>query len=626
MKKAIYSLPVKTLAVFLITVLIFICIASTLAIVYMYDLGLYEEDTTYYDTRLCRQISHDYSYQVYDLFINRADSSEWERFSVENSNFVFKLISEDDPELVLAENFDLITKSGYSEFMITTDTGRYIVRSSVRNPLAAHDDYYSSYQFYTQLQPYRNLAIIVLVAGLVVFFSLLIFLMSLAGRRKDQEGVALNLLDKLPFDIYLALAATGFILLALLTAELIGYGYNVGHYNILWGIILPALAGAGAFCCFLAALLTFATRVKAGKWWRNTLIFYILKFIWKILKGLKSGILVIFRNLPILWKVILAYCGAALISFLLLILFYNSSSLGAFFIYAMFNIGLLFTLIYLVLHLDRLKKAGEHLAAGDLDYKVDTKHMFWDLKKHGENLNNIGDGMSLAVNQKMKSERLKTELITNISHDIKTPLTSIINYVDLLEKEDIQGKSAEYLEVLNRQSNRLKKLTEDLVEASKASTGNLNLDLAKTGVSELVNQSLGEYTERLALKALIPVVTLPEEEVYIMADGRLLWRVLDNLLSNACKYSQGGTRVYLDVKRAEGEIVLAIKNISKDKLNIEADELMERFIRGDSARTTEGSGLGLNIARSLVENQGGAFSLVVDGDLFKVEIRFKEVI
>ena len=247
--------------------------------------------------------------------------------------------------------------------------------------------------------------------------------------------------------------------------------------------------------------------------------------------------------------------------------------------------------------------------------------MYWDFKKHAENLNSIGDGMAAAVEQRMKSERLKTELITNVSHDIKTPLTSIVNYVDLLQKPHTPEQEAEYLEVLDRQSKRLKKLTEDLVEASTASTGNMNVNIERTNTREIIEQSLAEYGRRMEQGELTVIVNIPEDPPRAMADGRLLWRVLDNLFNNVCKYALAGTRVYIDSVIDSGEAVISVKNISRDPLNISADELMERFVRGDSSRHTEGSGLGLNIAQSLVGLMHGKFSIGVDGDLFKAEIR-----
>ena len=251
-----------------------------------------------------------------------------------------------------------------------------------------------------------------------------------------------------------------------------------------------------------------------------------------------------------------------------------------------------------------------------------TRHMLPTLKEHAENLGAVSLGMTRAVNERMKSERFKTELITNVSHDLKTPLTSIVSYVDLLKKEPIENEKArEYIEVLDRQSQRLKKLTTDLVDASKASSGVLSVNREPVDLSELVRQSAGEYAERFALSELTPILSLPESAV-VTADGRLLWRVLDNLLSNVTKYAQPGTRLYMDVTETPSGTELALKNISRQALNIPAEELMERFVRGDASRSTEGSGLGLSIARSLMERMGGELRLTLDGDLFKVNLAF----
>ena len=271
-------------------------------------------------------------------------------------------------------------------------------------------------------------------------------------------------------------------------------------------------------------------------------------------------------------------------------------------------------------HLQMLRSAGAALAQGDFDSKVDTQKMRGALKEHGEHLNSLGQGLSFAVEQKLRSERLKTELITNVSHDIKTPLTSIINYVDLLQKSPAPEEQAEYLAVLDRQAKRLKKLTEDLVEASKASTGNLPVHLAPTNLKEIIDQAIGEYEDRLTAAGLEPGIVLPQEGLGGRAEGRLLWRVLDNLLNNACKYAQSGTRLYVEAAPQGDRAFLSMKNISRQQLNLSPDELMERFVRGDSSRNTEGSGLGLNIAKSLVELQQGKFTLAIDGDLFKAVI------
>ena len=245
----------------------------------------------------------------------------------------------------------------------------------------------------------------------------------------------------------------------------------------------------------------------------------------------------------------------------------------------------------------------------------------------GEYVNNIGDGISAAVDEKLKSERLKTELIANVSHDIKTPLTSIINYVDLLKKENLENERAEkYLEVLSAKSWRLKTLIEDLVEASKASSGTINFNLESLNLVELVRQSLGEFEDRFIAHNLEAILTIKEEPVFILADGRSTYRIIENIFSNVNKYALSGTRIYVDINTTEDSVIVSVKNISASKLNINADELMERFVRGDLSRNTEGSGLGLSIAKSLASLQNATFDIILDGDLFKAVVTFKKLI
>ena len=276
-----------------------------------------------------------------------------------------------------------------------------------------------------------------------------------------------------------------------------------------------------------------------------------------------------------------------------------------------------------IVQANKLKEGAEKLANGSLQEKIDTAKMFWEFKKHGEALNSIHDGISLAVEKRMQSEHFRTELITNVSHDIKTPLTSIINYVDLLQKEEIDNEKAkEYLEVLNRQSARLKKLTEDLIEASKASTGSMPVKMESLELGVFLTQTVGEFEEKIHAAGLRMVMHRPETEIFVNADGRHLWRVVENLVQNICKYAQSGTRVYIDLDETEKEAVISFKNISQYELNISGSELMERFVRGDASRHTDGSGLGLSIAGSLMELMGGKLEIVVDGDLFKVVLHF----
>ena len=329
------------------------------------------------------------------------------------------------------------------------------------------------------------------------------------------------------------------------------------------------------------------------------------------------------RALPDAWKGILVYAAVVLVNFFGTLFTWISGSVFLLLMLATLDIAGLYFVIRAVRQLKTLQTAAQKLAAGDLTYTVDTEKMYPVLKEHGDNLNAVSVGMSRAVNERMKSERFKTELITNVSHDLKTPLTSIVSYVDLLKKEPIESESAqEYIDVLDRQSQKLKKLTADLVDASKASSGALPVHSEKLDLGELLRQSAGEYTEKFAAAGIVPVLLVPEGETYVTADGRLLWRVLDNLLGNAVKYAQSGTRLYLELVQDETETVLTLKNISREPLNIPAEELMERFVRGDGSRHTDGSGLGLSIAKSLMELMGGKLALTLDGDLFKAALVF----
>ena len=280
-------------------------------------------------------------------------------------------------------------------------------------------------------------------------------------------------------------------------------------------------------------------------------------------------------------------------------------------------------LLYGALFMRKLQQGGAALAAGDLSFKTDTRIMFWDFKRHGENLNRISEGMSAAVEERLRSERMKTELITNVSHDIKTPLTSIINYATLISESPCDSdRHGEYSQVLVRKSEHLRRLLDDLVEVSKANSGNLEVALSRCDANVLLTQAAGEFAQRCENAGLTLIATGPETPVHILADSRRIWRVFENLMSNACKYSLPGSRVFLSLEQTGSDAVFTFRNTSNTVLNISAGELMERFVRGDSSRSTEGSGLGLSIAQSLTQLQGGTMTVTIDGDLFKVTLRF----
>ena len=479
------------------------------------------------------------------------------------------------------------------------EAGTYRVTVYVLDFDGPDSAFYGEHLFFSLFYPLRNVLLPAAVLSAVLMLVCLVYLLCAAGHRRGAEGITANVQDRIPLDLYLL----GDWVLAYL---LLAMWRNISGIYIIQLVFLSVTCLALAVLA-LALLLTVATRLKLGRFLRRC-----------------GRALVDFVHiLPLTWRAIALVCLVLLAQTALIYLGGVSYSGSYYLLALLMDAALVAGAALLSWQLQKLKDTGKALAEGDLETQVDTSRMFWDLRTHGEHLNAIGLGMSRAVDQRMRSERLKTELITNVSHDIKTPLTSIINYVDLLAKEDLPDTAADYVAVLDRQSRRLKKLTEDLVEASKASTGNITVHLQPIVVNEIVRQAMGDYDQRLAAGKLEVIVTASGEDLAAMADGRLLWRVLDNLLSNVCKYALSGSRVYLDLERAGDRVRLTVKNISRDPLNISAEELMERFVRGDASRHTEGSGLGLSIARSLMELMGGTFSIAVDGDLFKAELTLK---
>ena len=503
----------------------------------------------------------------------------------------------------------------YDEFRIE----RYTLAGYVRENMTADDSLRQEYQLLSWAVSHRVLLIVLAALGVVGMLAMFVFLMYAAGHAAGHEGIHLNWFDRIPLDVLTLLYLLP-LLFGVRLLNLISFPSDTGSM-----LVLQAALVAAYLICGLSLLLsyasTLASRIKAGTWYQNTVIWRVLTFLWRVLCRLGRTVRYLCRNLPLYWRSALVWAGLCFIE-LIFIMITGCTSL--FFVWWLIGRVLLTApLILAVINMKKLRDGGEKLASGALTSQIDTSHMFWEFKRHAENLNSIADGMQKAVEQQMRSERLKTELITNVSHDIKTPLTSIVSYVDLLKKEKMPSDAArQYLDVLDRQSARLKKLTEDLVEASKASTGNLSCTLEPTDVNVLLGQVMGEYEGKLEAGQLEPIVLEDPSSPKILADGRLLWRVFDNLLSNICKYAMPGTRVYLSSAVENGKVVICFKNISRSALNISADELMERFVRGDSSRNTEGSGLGLSIAQSLTSLQQGTFALSVDGDLFKASVTF----
>lgn len=452
-----------------------------------------------------------------------------------------------------------------------------------------------------------------MVGTAILTFVSFMFLAFAAGHRKNKEGIVLTWFDKIPLELFAFLIAFAEISIFYIIVRSVNSRIVQDIPELFLKLVCVCVVFMAAL--FLFCLLSFCVRVKSGTWWQNSILY-------RVFNPIRNAIVGIVRNLNILKKMVFLIAVVSLVEFVVIIT--NTWGLKLIVFWFFEKQVLCVAIFLLAIQMHKLQIAGEQMAEGNLSYKVDTTKMFWECRKHGENLNRISEGMTKAVNARMKSERFKTELITNVSHDIKTPLTSIINYVDLLRREELNNeKASEYLEVLDRQSTKLKKLLEDLVEASKASTGNLPVESERLEAGVFLVQTVGEFEEKLSNIGLKLIIKKPEEAVYIIADGRHLWRVTDNLMSNIYKYAQPDSRVYVTLEATDERVEITFRNMSKYPLNISGEELMERFVRGDKSRNDEGHGLGLSIAKSLTELMDGEMHIIVDGDLFKVILAFQ---
>lgn len=501
----------------------------------------------------------------------------------------------------------------------------YHLEATVDNTFPVKDTYYDIDQSYQQERAfYEGYCLPLLVAGLSAlagFCLVLTWLTWSAGWNRKGE-LALRGLNRLPGEV--VLAAGGFAGVVLL--QILSWSLPVGGSVLSFLIVAGSLGVCGCLIC-LTIWYIFTAQIKTKMVVKNSLCYRLGGKLCRVWHKLYRNLFAALREWPLYWKTALACLIYSLVQSLwsLVIvqdLFWNYGF--NLFTWLVESIPLVVAALFLckwALDFARIRKETNQIAQGDLDYQIDTTHMLPDLKEHAQELGRISQGLSKAVEERVKGQRFKTELITNVSHDLKTPLTSIINYVDLLKKADIQDETLRsYIDVLDRKSQRLKTLTEDLVEASKAASGTIAVQLERLDLPQLVEQAVAEYQERLEHAGLTPMIQTPKEPCFVQADGRHLWRVLDNLLGNCTKYAMPGTRVYLDVTATGTQATVTVKNISADPLNVPAEELMKRFVRGDSSRSTEGSGLGLSIARNLTNAQKGSFDLVVDGDLFKAVV------
>lgn len=586
----------------------------------------------------------DYRDKCYDINTAIPDSLKYRIVSVDDKKQVYgeNTKAEFDPEFTYTIIRDV--KNGYlvdvvmsnipeeeisnviEEYEVIKDFGEY----SVRYEKSDYASYYlyctynGDYSSFASLQAElligdfvnanRYLIYTLAMISSLLFLAAYILLLCVSGRRKE-EGLYPGFLHKVPTDLLLAATVILVYLLALWMDSLSFTPSNL-YFFFMMGCDLGLI--------FLGLSMSLATRIKAKTLFKNTVIVWLICLMIKLCKWVAGKFHDLFENIPFGW--FFAYLAL----FILLVIFEGIFLIGfrSQSYWFLKNVALFVVLLVLALDIAKLRKGTSNIAKGKVDYKVEAKKLHGPFIQQGEDLNHISDGISVAVEEQLKSERMKTELITNVSHDIKTPLTSIINYTDLLDKELTEEEKAanpklsEYTEVLTRQSNKLKRLIEDLVEVSKASTGNLDVKLSICNAAVFLSQVAGEYKEKLDASNLELVIKGEDLFVPIKADGRRMLRVFDNLMNNICKYAQPGTRVYLNLADVHDTAVITFKNTSREELDVAPDELMERFVRGDKSRTTEGNGLGLAIARSMTELQGGQMNIEIDGDLFKVILRF----
>lgn len=511
-----------------------------------------------------------------------------------------------EPETHLVSNIRGMEDEFYDQYENIYQGRNRIIFLSIDTSFPINDKINEAGREYNSLLPWVSISLIALGISLFGYLLCFVYSTAAAGITEQGENIKLYGFDKIKTEILLA----GFIMSGIFL--LFSYLQIAEQFDNREMIGLLVTCGFLAFLGNLLLMLfylSFVRRLKASTIWKNSIVYWSILRIQELMRNRKSTTKII----------LLLVCQMVLISVLFAMQINNT-------IFIVPILILLFEFVIFAregIQRNKLMDGIKKISDGDLEYKIDTLELKGDNRVLGEAINTIGEGLYRAVDDSMKNERLKADLITNVSHDIKTPLTSIINYVDLIKREEIQNKRVQnYIKVLDNKSQRLKQLTEDLVEASKVASGNVILNMDRLNFVELIHQIGGESAEKFEEKNLTTIMKMPKEPIIIVADGRRIWRVIENLYHNAAKYAMENTRIYVDMYRTNGYVVFSMKNISAQPLNINADELTERFIRGDVSRSTEGSGLGLSIAKSLTELMNGVFEIYLDGDLFKVTISF----
>lgn len=608
---------------------IIVFVLTTLGTLYAIDTGYFIDNGESDRKDIRSNYAHRYASQLMLEFC--ADNPDYSSFFVNiyygsyalplNTDNIDYVISKKSDNTIVASDL----QNSISNYVQSEDTS--ITLSSWDNhpdnkeiteefSITVYYPYSSAYQdsFTTAMRLSRILSDFtfpIAISAIISFLSviaLFIFLIQSAGISSDGTATP-GFLGKVPIEIFAGIIALIEMLCIALSIQMVD-----NMYSGVPGIVLCIFC---SLIMFLWLSMSLAARFRSRTFFKYCLTWIIIKLIGKFIRMIWR----IYHKAGFLWRsaiILISVTFALLIS---VILTYAGEPLGLFFMYLLWaTLAVLFSIA--CANLAKLRKAISRLASGDYTTKVSTFGMFFDFRRAAHNVNSIFDGMTNAVEERMKSERMKTELITNVSHDIKTPLTSIINCVDIMKNsgEEFSDQTKEYLDILSRQSLRLKKLTEDVLEASKASTGNIAVELAPIDMGLLLSQAMGEYSDKFEEKGIKTVVNIAEENIFALGDGRLLWRVFDNIFSNISRYSLSGTRAYIDVFKANGMVYATFKNVSSYELPIDSKELLERFVRADASRNSEGSGLGLSISEDLCSLMGGKLNISTEADLFKATV------
>lgn len=535
----------------------------------------------------------------------------------------FMLIAPDTQDCVLGfSNISDWTVSYWQNMLKNTGLAgeNYLYFVSVDKDFPVLDRIKQEKLVYDKFEPWLVPVMAGSVLALILALAGVVILTIGAGRNNEDKKVHLNFFDR----CYTEIVAVVVFMIWLMGTSVIVQAMDDEEMRIVWKTIGFGTLGLWFGIWFLAGWLSLVRRIKARSLWRDSLLRHILLLVRKCFSKCSDLLVFLGGNMISRVKIILLFGIFIFLQFMFTGMTVEGGSALSLLLMIVMDCAVLYYLIKKAWGREQIIAGLKKITDGDLQYKIPTEKLSGEQEMVADYINHIGEGLDAAVENSLKNERMKTELITNVSHDIKTPLTSIINYVDLLKRENPEDpKIRGYLEVLENKAQRLKVLTEDVVEASKASTGNIALEMTDLNFIELVHQVIGEFEEKFEERNLTMVVHFDEEEAIICADGRRLWRVLENVFGNVSKYAMENTRVYVDVKVDRPNVQLSLKNISAQPLNISAEELTERFIRGDVSRNTEGSGLGLSIAKDLVQLQGGELELYLDGDLFKVTIEFR---